>query len=104
MADQIKQLIEQNKVMVFSKDYCPFCTQAKDLLKAKGIEFKAVEMDLIDGGGAMHQALKAYSGQNTVPNTYIGGVHMGGCDDLKAKASNGKLKEALDAAGVSHNL
>ena len=50
----------------------------------------------------MHNALKQYSGQNTVPNTYIGGVHMGGNDELKAKVSNGQAKTALDNAGVSY--
>ena len=60
-------------------------------------------MDEIDGGDQMHQALKSHSGQNTVPNTYIGGVHIGGCDDLRAKLGNGKVKEALDACGASYN-
>ena len=102
MAD-IKTLIDENKVMMFSKGYCPFCTQAKNLLKSKNIDFKVIEMDEIQGGDQMHAALKAFSGQNTVPNTYVGGVHIGGCDDLRAKAGNGKLKEALDAAGVSYS-
>ena len=83
--------------MVFSKDYCPFCKQTQSLLKNKGIEFKAVEMDLIEGGNEMHAALKTFSGQNTVPCTYINGTKVGGNDDLSAAANNGKLDQMLAA-------
>ena len=104
MQAKIETLISDNKVMVFSKDYCPFCTQAKDVLKNAGVEFKAVEMDMIPNGGDMQNKLHSLSGQRTVPNTYIGGVHLGGCDDLKAAKSSGKLKQMLEAAGVSSSL
>ena len=57
-------------------------------------------MDEIENGEGMHAALKSYSGQRTVPNIYIGGVHVGGNDDTQAKAKNGKLKKLLDSAGV----
>ena len=104
MQNQVQELISANKVMVFSKSYCPFCTKTKDLLKRYGIEYHAVEMDNINGGDAMHDSLKTYSGQNTVPNTYINGQHVGGNDDLHAAHKNGKLKQMLDAAGISNSL
>jgi glutaredoxin 3 len=81
--------------MMFSKDYCPYCKQAKSILDRNGVEYQVVEMDLIPDGGAMHQALKKLSGQNTVPCTYVNKVKLGGCDDLKAAASNGKLNQML---------
>tara|TARA_B110001450_G_C17239511_1_gene326858 strand:+ start:356 stop:493 length:138 start_codon:yes stop_codon:yes gene_type:complete len=43
------------------------------------------------------------SGQRTVPNVYINGAHLGGCDDVHAAASNGKLKQMCDAAGVANS-
>ena len=104
MQNQVQDLINANKVMVFSKGYCPFCTKTKDMLKSKGVAFHAVEMDEMAGGDALHQNLKTFSGQNTVPNTYINGKHMGGNDDMQAAAKNGKLKQALDAAGVANSL
>ena len=58
----------------------------------------------MDGGDALHQALKKISGQNTVPNSYVGGQHLGGCDDTKAAATSGKLKQMCDEAGVANNL
>ena len=56
--DEVKKYIEENKVMMFSKSYCPFCDQAKAVLQQAGIEFKAIEMDQMAGGDALHQALK----------------------------------------------
>ena len=95
MEDAVKEMINNNKVMVFSKDYCPFCHKTKDLLKSKNVEFKAVEMDLIEGGNEMHAALKSISGQNTVPCIYINGNKVGGNDDLHKANEDGKLDEML---------
>ena len=103
-SNTIKAEIDANPVMVFSKGYCHFCTQAKDLLKQGGVAFKAIEMDEIDNGNAMHSALKTYSGQNTVPNIYIAGKHVGGCSDIQAAHKNGQLKNMLNAAGVKHSF
>ena len=58
MDQKIQNLINENKVMMFSKDYCPFCKQAKSLLDGKGVKYEVVEMDLIPDGGEMHNALK----------------------------------------------
>ena len=60
-AQKVQNYIAQNKVMVFSKSYCPFAAQAKDKLKKANIEFFAIEMDNMDDGDAIHGALKTYS-------------------------------------------
>jgi len=88
--------------MMFSKGYCPFCAQAKALLNQKRIAFTVIEMDEIPRGKEIHMALKKFSKQNTVPNIYIGGNHIGGYSELLEAVKNGKLKQALDAAGVSY--
>jgi len=59
-------------------------------------------MDEIPNGDNMHNALKKYSKYYTVPNIYIGGVHIGGASELNAGIQNGKVKMALDNAGVSY--
>ena len=93
--NKIKELISQNKVMVFSKAYCGFCHMAQSILKEKGIAFKAVEMDKRGDGAAMHSCLKGYSGHRTVPNIYINGTHIGGYDQLEAGFKNGKIEKML---------
>ena len=104
MQNSVQSMIADNKVMVFSKGYCPFAAKTKNLLKSKGIAFHVVEMDEIAGGDAMHASLKAHCGQNTVPVVFVNGVKIGGNDDTHAAANNGKLKAALDAAGVANSL
>ena len=83
--------------MVFSKDYCPFCKQAKMLLDEKGVEYQVIELNLIEDGQNMHDVLKIMTNQNTVPCTFINGEKIGGCDDLMVAESNGKLDEMLAA-------
>ena len=62
MSKSVEEYISENKVMMFSKSYCPFCDQAKQLLQTKGVEFYAVEMDTMEGGNQLHNELKAFSG------------------------------------------
>ena len=83
--------------MVFSKDYCPFCKQAKNILDSKGIEYKVVELDLAEDGSEMFEVLKTIAKQNTVPCTYINGIKLGGCDDMILANSNGRLDLMLEA-------
>ena len=104
MIHEVKELINNNKVMIFSKSYCPYAARAKKLFSDAQVAGKIVELDQVSGGDAMHSALKDISRQRTVPNIYINGKHLGGCDDTVAAFRNGKMKEMLTAAGVSHNL
>merc|ERR1712166_117099 len=97
-----EQMIKDNKVMFFSKSYSPFAGRAKTLMKSKGIEMKVYELDQEADGQAIQDALKDMSGQRTVPNVYINGAHLGGCDECHAAAANGKLKQMCDAAGVAN--
>ena len=103
-ATNVQDLINNNKVMIFSKSYCPFAAKAKKIFTDGGVAGHIIEMDQIDGGDAMQSALKDLSGQRTVPNVYINGKHLGGCDDCVAAKGNGKLKEMLNAAGVANSM
>lgn len=82
--------------MVFSKSYCPFCIQTKELFSELDIDIKVHEMDQMgDDGPALQHALLQMSGQKSVPNVFIKGTHLGGNDDTQAAAKAGKLKEML---------
>merc|ERR1711862_504158 len=70
---KIQAMIDDNKVMVFSKSYCPFAKQTKDLFKAKSIDAKIYELDQEADGADIQNKLKEMSGQSTVPNVYING-------------------------------
>ena len=83
------------QVVVFSKTFCPFCRKTKNLFLDKGIDAKVIELDKVDNGDAIQDALLELSGQRTVPNVFIKGNHLGGNDDTQKAAREGKLEEML---------
>ncbi|KAJ3146005.1 thioredoxin reductase [Geranomyces variabilis] len=93
----VEDAIKNNKMVVFSKSYCPYCIKAKKLLESLNATFKAFELDQLEEGSAMQAYLKEKNGQTTVPNIYINQQHVGGCDDLHAAHRDGKLQKMLAA-------
>ncbi|KAK6858041.1 glutaredoxin 3 [Apiospora arundinis] len=91
-------IIDGNAVAVFSKSYCPYCTQTKKLLKDSNAEFYALELDNEEDGSAIQDALEKMTGQRTVPNVFIGQKHIGGNSDLQAKKK--ELKTLLSSVGA----
>ena len=82
------------RVEMYSKTTCPYCARAQHLLKQKGV---AVETYNLDGGGAKRNEMIERSGRMTVPQIFIDGRHVGGCDDLYALERAGKLDAMLAA-------
>lgn len=83
------------KVEIYTKMFCPYCVRAKALLEQKGIEVREIA---IDRGGDPRQAMIQRSGgRMTVPQIFIDGHHVGGCDDLFELESAGKLDALLAA-------
>jgi glutaredoxin 3 len=93
--DFIESQITSNKVTVFSKSYCPYCTSTKSLLDEMKVDYQAIELDKREDGAAIQSALVEKTGQRTVPNTFIGKEQVGGNDKLQAAAKNGTLKKML---------
>ncbi|KAK3032095.1 hypothetical protein RJ639_036309 [Escallonia herrerae] len=95
-----KELVSSNPVVVFSKSYCPFCVSVKKLLAEIGATFKAIELDRESDGSDLQSALAELTGQRTVPNVFIGGKHVGGCDKTTAMYKAGQLVPLLTEAGA----
>ncbi|KAF5479632.1 hypothetical protein F2P56_000439 [Juglans regia] len=95
-----KDIVASNPVVVFSKSYCPFCVTVKQLLTQLGATFKAIELDTESDGKEIQTALAEWTGQKTVPNVFIGGNHIGGCDKTTALHKEGKLIPLLTEAGA----
>ena len=91
---QIKSDIESNKVMVYSKSYCPFAAQTKQLLSSNGIAAKILELDQEGNGAEIQATLKTMTNQSTVPNVFINGKHIGGNSDIQALGA-AKIKEMV---------
>ncbi|KAK9669460.1 hypothetical protein RND81_13G131800 [Saponaria officinalis] len=93
--DKAKHLVSSTPVFIFSKTYCGFCTRVKNLLKELGAAYQAIELDRESDGDAIQAALLEWTGQRTVPNVFIGGKHIGGCDAVMAKHRQGQLVPML---------
>jgi glutaredoxin 3 len=78
-------------VVVFSKSFCPFCLEVKSTFAAKRVPIVLIELDKTPNGSKIQAALKAMTNQGTVPNVFIQGDHIGGCDDTKALEATGEL-------------
>ena len=66
-SDFVEKMIAENKVMVFSKSYCPFCNMAKDALKSAGLkEFTVAELENRDDCDAIQDYLRSKTGSRTV--------------------------------------
>lgn len=93
--DFIESQIGGNKVTVFSKTYCPYCSSTKALFDSMNVDYTAIELDIRDDGAAIQQALLEKTGQRTVPNTFVGKEWVGGNDKVQAAAKDGKLQKML---------
>ena len=83
------------KIEIYTKFLCPYCTRAKSLLAAKGQAFE--EIDISTGGPRRSEMLERSGGRQTVPQIFINGAHIGGCDDIHALDRAGKLDAMLAA-------
>ena len=81
------------KVELYTKGYCPFCVRAKSLLTHKGVTFTDIEID--KNPEQRPTMIERANGRSTVPQIFIGETHVGGCDDLFALESAGKLDALL---------
>ena len=82
------------KVTIYSTDYCSYCRAAKRLLDSKGVAYEEIDLTGDDAG---REALRARTGRSTVPQIYVGEVHVGGFDDLRALDQRGGLDPLLRA-------
>ncbi|KAG8128101.1 putative Thioredoxin reductase 3-like protein [Naja naja] len=92
---RVRSLISTHWVMIFSKSYCPFCRKVKDLFHTLGVEYSALELDKIDDGPSIQEVLLELTSQRTVPNVFINGNHIGGCDQTFQVYHNGTLQKLL---------
>ncbi|KAI9724644.1 MAG: hypothetical protein M1828_003513 [Chrysothrix sp. TS-e1954] len=91
-------IIDENAVAVFSKSYCPYCKATKALLSEQGAKAYIIELDQVDDGAAIQDALEEMTHQRSVPNVFIAKKHIGGNSELQAK--RGELPQMLQEANA----
>uniref|UniRef100_A0A2C9UL89 Glutaredoxin domain-containing protein n=1 Tax=Manihot esculenta TaxID=3983 RepID=A0A2C9UL89_MANES len=92
--NKAKQISTSAPVVVF---------RVKQLLTQLGASFRVIELDEESDGAEIQSALAQWTGLRTVPNVFIGGQHIGGCDSTLDKYQKGELLPLLNDAGAIAN-
>lgn len=84
------------EIVIYTKPTCPYCHAAKALLQRKGQAF--FEIDIMAEPQRRAEMIARAGGRTTVPQIFIDGQHVGGCDDLHALEEAGKLDILFSSA------
>ena len=84
------------EVVIYSKDYCPYCEAAKRLFNSKNINFKEVN---VSKNQEALQEVKRQTNHQTVPQIFVGGKFLGGYQEVRALDDEGKLDKLLGIGG-----
>ena len=100
--ERIRAMIEKNKVVLFMKGtkafpQCGFSNAVVEMLKREGVPFETVNV-LADP--EIRQGIKDFSSWPTIPQLYVAGKFVGGCDIVKEMHQSGELSKELTAAGA----
>lgn len=82
-------------VEIYTSPLCGFCHAAKRLLMQKGVDFS--EVDILADPDRKPEMIERANGSRTVPQIFVGDMHLGGCDDLYDLERAGKLDQLLAA-------
>ncbi len=85
-------LKNSSKIVIYTKDSCPYCVKAKALLKMKNAAFEEIKVTSDD---ILQEMIKKSMGRRSVPQIFINDQSIGGCDDLYALNDQKKLDELL---------
>jgi glutaredoxin 3 len=83
-------------VTMYTTAVCPYCIRAKQVLKSRGVE--VIEEVRVDANPDERIKMMELTGRRTVPQIFIGGTLVGGCDDLMALDAQGGLMPLLAGA------
>ncbi len=82
------------EVVIYTRPFCGYCARAVALLNEKDVPFQEIEAGM---DPKLRQEMMEKSGRSTFPQIFIGGQHIGGCDDMMALDRAGKLDAMLQA-------
>jgi glutaredoxin 3 len=83
------------EIEIYTQPWCPFCARAISLLSGKGATLR--EIDAPHGSPERQESIRRSGGRTTVPQIFIDGRHIGGCDELLALERSGRLDPLLHA-------
>jgi cysteine synthase len=101
----VRQVVRENKVVVFALEWCEFSWSVRKLFGRLGIDYQSVDLDSVayqdnDRGGKIRRVLEQRTGSPTIPQVFIGAEHIGGATDLFDAMRDGSLHARLVRHGV----
>ncbi len=104
VTDRIQSEIDENSVVLFMKGspmmpQCGFSAAIAQALTQMEVKFKGIDVLADD---ELRQGIKEFSSWPTIPQLYVKGEFIGGCDIVREMYENGELKELLDNKGVEY--
>ena len=108
VAHFVADLIDKEPVIMFALEWCEFCWSVHKLLRAAGVSYRSIDVDSVDQqaddvGGKIRTVIAERTGAKTMPQVFIGGVHIGGAMDVLDGWHNGSLQKRLDSLGVQYD-
>ncbi|MCH7822071.1 MAG: cysteine synthase A [Proteobacteria bacterium] len=97
-----------NPVVIFSTEWCEFCLSVRKMFAEYEIPYRAIELDSVEyqvdnKGGKIRKAIEQRTGAKTIPQIYIGGIHLGGATEMFDACKDGSLAKMLEENKVSWN-
>lgn len=89
------------KVVLYGTRFCPYCIAARALLRARNIPYEDIP---VDGNSQLREEVRGRSGQDTVPQIWVGDVHVGGFTELRQINASGELETLLANAQAATNV
>jgi glutaredoxin 3 len=80
------------EIIIYTKENCPYCVRAKGLLDRKKVRYREIK---VTDEKIKAEMVEKSGGRMTVPQIFINGISVGGCDDLHALDAEGQLDEML---------
>ncbi|ALC43829.1 CG6852 [Drosophila busckii] len=95
-AQFVRDTIANNKVAIFSKTTCPYCTMAKEPFRKLNVNATIVELNTRKDGNEIQSVLGEMTGARTVPRVFINGKFVGGGTDIKQMYEMGTLQKYFE--------
>ncbi len=83
-------------VTIYTTGWCPYCERVRSLFTKKHLAFREINVD--EEAESREEMIARSGGRRTVPQIFIGGRHIGGCDDLFALDGSGELDRLIQGA------
>ncbi|KAM3914282.1 glutaredoxin 2 [Leptodactylus fuscus] len=97
----VEETVSQNCVVIYSKTSCPYCKMAKDAFNSINVNYKTIELDEIDNGRQLQEALHQMTGAWTVPRVFVNGTCIGGGSETRKLNQEGKLLKLVQQCNIT---